>query len=395
MHASGHVKLTDFGSSRREDEVVEGGRVEGTEDYLAPELLRGGGMSQASDLWAYACLLYQMLAGKTPQWTSDSGPPSKRKKPKGKSSDHKADPSPSLPPPRTVQFDSVDSHFSDTFDPDARALISSILVVEPSQRFAVKVGEGGRLRVDYGVLMAHPFFAGVDWARLHTLTAPTLAGGSVAPAPDAKWARRKNSLMWAPMPKAYAFTDSDFVMETIEEEVSERNEGGGAQQSSEGVKRNHVGFNAEVHLSQLEEGEEEGEEDDEDDDLLLNGRPLVDVTAGDSIAPPSRQSSRVTSSTSRGESDAGASAALPPSHPPVGGGLRLPPRPRLGIKSAPPPRTAGGGAFVPDASPLSGVTVPGITGGQRSMGNPIAASLLTRMLGGASREAGAGGGPKQ
>ena len=433
VHASGHVKLTDFGSSRTEEEVVEGGRVEGTEDYLAPELFEGAGISQASDLWAFGCVLYQMLAGKTPAWLreEDSDRPTKRKKGKGKGQPHAASstqqPYSSSPPTasasvvdKAVHFDSLDDHFTDTFDADARALISALLVPDPFSRFSIvrdpsASSAASALRIDYAALKAHPFFAGVEWDVLHTLSAPSLAGGSVAPAPDAKWARRKNSLMWAPMPKAYAFNDSHFVMDTIPEDDSER--GGGAKAADKAAPDGHlrfVGFKADAAMTKVDEAEEdegEEEEDDAEDDfgLTLHGQRLRSLYADDANDdPPSaalprppvaRQSSRVAPPVTR-SSVAGlpgnrSPGSLPPAHPPASASS-LPPRPRLTIRSAPPPasRPAVSASFVPDASPLSGVHVPGISGGmgKRALGNPIAASLLNRVLANAGGSVGRGAG---
>ena len=426
VHASGHVKLTDFGSSRREEDVVEGGRVEGTEDYLAPELMKGSGISQASDLWAFGCVLYQMLAGKTPAWLreeDDDRGRTKRKKGRAKVNITSSTPQPSTSFPPTisataadkaVHFDSLDDHFPDSFDPDARALISALLVPEPAARFSIMrdpsaSSAASALRVDYAALKAHPFFAGVEWDVLHTLTAPTLAGGSVAPAPDAKWARRKNSLMWAPMPRAYAFTDSGFVMDTIAEDDSERARAAKPAEAAAVAadsRMKYTGFKAEAAMGKVDEAEEEGEDEEEgeeedDPSLALNGRRLRrfddddDDDHGDpapALLRPSvaRQSSRVAPPTTRAalaaEAHSAGAGALPPAHPPPSG-LSLPPRPRLAIRSAPPPpsRPAGSASFVPDASPLSGVHVPGINGGmgKRPLGNPIAASLLNRVLGNA------------
>ena len=45
-------------------------RVEGTLEYVAPEVSRlgGGRAGLASDLWALGCVLYQLLVGRTPVW---------------------------------------------------------------------------------------------------------------------------------------------------------------------------------------------------------------------------------------------------------------------------------------------------------------------------------------
>jgi serine/threonine protein kinase len=76
LTGSGHVKLTDFGSATI---VVNGGsggpppagdqgasKVEGTAEYIAPEVAAGQPPSFESDAWALGCVLYQMLAGRTP-----------------------------------------------------------------------------------------------------------------------------------------------------------------------------------------------------------------------------------------------------------------------------------------------------------------------------------------
>ncbi|RCI14479.1 hypothetical protein L249_5976 [Ophiocordyceps polyrhachis-furcata BCC 54312] len=85
-----HVKITDFGTARllrdpREPmnlngpdgslsaqdmrEIPEHTRAAsfvGTAEYVSPELLTQKTASKASDLWAYGCIIYQMLAGRPP-----------------------------------------------------------------------------------------------------------------------------------------------------------------------------------------------------------------------------------------------------------------------------------------------------------------------------------------
>ena len=453
VHASGHVKICDFGSSREEEESEQaaGGRLEGTEEYIAPEMKRGEAMSQASDLWAFACVLYQMLEGRTPAWlqrdADDEKEPNesdKRRRRKkaaaaaaaaeaarldavmrnggGGSADRMevdeeekdgrdgAEPQPG----KAVHFDADDERFSASFDRDARHLIASILVDPPAARFAVVTSPASssasgspRYSIDYDALMSHPFFSGIEWGVLHTLPAPALAGGTVAPAPDAKWARRKNSIMWAPMPKAYAFTDSSVVMDAIAEADAEREDkrGPAPDEAAADGRLRHVGFQQDKSMAKLEEAEdeEEGEEEDGDaegEEPLWNGSRLRDLTgeeddSGGSAAPP-RQSSRARTQTRRSNGvDASPAASfspapLPPAHPPASsassGSVSLPSRPRIAIRSAPAPSGRAqvtSASFVPDASPLSG------TGLQRALGNPTAAMLLNRVLGKEARSAAA------
>jgi hypothetical protein len=56
----GSVKLIDFGLSRRNDDTSPGG---GTPGYMAPELPRGDGHSAASDVYAFAVLMVEILTG--------------------------------------------------------------------------------------------------------------------------------------------------------------------------------------------------------------------------------------------------------------------------------------------------------------------------------------------
>jgi hypothetical protein len=68
--ASGVLKVADFGIAK----VIGGpgtaitklGEVIGTPAYIAPEQVRGGGLSPATDVYAVATMLYELLAGRLP-----------------------------------------------------------------------------------------------------------------------------------------------------------------------------------------------------------------------------------------------------------------------------------------------------------------------------------------
>ena len=65
VHASGYIKLADFGFSK----VVPNDRTFtlcGTPEYLAPELIQGKGYGRAIDYWALGVLLYEMAFGISP-----------------------------------------------------------------------------------------------------------------------------------------------------------------------------------------------------------------------------------------------------------------------------------------------------------------------------------------
>ena len=64
----GSAALTDFGLAKGAADTVltRPGQLLGTLDYLAPELLRGGEATQASDIYALGCVAYECLAGRPP-----------------------------------------------------------------------------------------------------------------------------------------------------------------------------------------------------------------------------------------------------------------------------------------------------------------------------------------
>lgn len=142
-------------------------RAEGTAAYLAPELVRDGTMPDtASDCWAVGCLLYQCLAGKPPFWAETA-----------------VDTMAAI-----VRFSRPDVSDADTlYPPGIFSVAAQGLVV---QLLAPRVHQ----RATLGATATHAFFAGVDVFTLYTMRAPELAVGVAAPAPDAKWARRQNSM---------------------------------------------------------------------------------------------------------------------------------------------------------------------------------------------------------
>ena len=64
----GSAALTDFGLAKGTALTVltRHGQVLGTLDYLAPELLRGGEATRASDVYALGCVAFECLAGRPP-----------------------------------------------------------------------------------------------------------------------------------------------------------------------------------------------------------------------------------------------------------------------------------------------------------------------------------------
>ncbi|KAI0539159.1 kinase-like domain-containing protein [Xylaria digitata] len=131
-----HVKITDFGTAKllsdprapqappkiedmgtssrgKEQDDDRAASFVGTAEYVSPELLTNKSACKASDLWAYGCIIYQMLAGRPPF--------------KGGS--------------EYLTFQKIvnlDYDFPPGFPPTARDLVERCLVLDPAQRLTIE-----------------------------------------------------------------------------------------------------------------------------------------------------------------------------------------------------------------------------------------------------------------
>jgi len=131
-----HVKITDFGTARllsdprapqappriedmgtssrgKEQDDNRAASFVGTAEYVSPELLTNKNACKASDLWAFGCIIYQMLAGRPPF--------------KGGS--------------EYLTFQkivSLDYEFPAGFPPAARDLVERLLVLDPARRLTIE-----------------------------------------------------------------------------------------------------------------------------------------------------------------------------------------------------------------------------------------------------------------
>ncbi|KAJ5211986.1 Serine/threonine-protein kinase PKH2 [Penicillium cinerascens] len=142
-----HVKITDFGTAkilkvpRRPDEstssippidstdIPEEERASsfvGTAEYVSPELLTDKNACKASDLWAFGCIIYQLLAGRPPFKAGNEY--------------------------QTFQkIVALDYEFPIGFPTVARDLVERLLVLDPARR----------LQIEH--IKNHEFFDGVSW----------------------------------------------------------------------------------------------------------------------------------------------------------------------------------------------------------------------------------------
>ncbi|KAL8906917.1 MAG: hypothetical protein Q9207_001725 [Kuettlingeria erythrocarpa] len=144
-----HVKITDFGTAKLLDsqndgkksngipeagELLDGSEVNkansfvGTAEYVSPELLRDKTACKASDLWAFGCIIYQLLAGRPPFKAANE----------------------------YLTFQKIlglDYEFPQDFPEVAKDLVERLLVLEPSSRLSIEH------------IKNHQFFEGVTWGR--------------------------------------------------------------------------------------------------------------------------------------------------------------------------------------------------------------------------------------
>lgn len=166
LAADGHLKLIDFGSAKlmEMDEGCEEGSsrcltdegssltgaprstpakrrcsLNGTADYVAPEVLRSTDVGYAADLWALGCLIYQMLVG-TPPFRDRS---------------------------EYLTFERItagDYSIPEGLAESAVDIIQQLLQMDAEKRLGSD---------DIASLKAHPFFDGIDWEGIRQQTAPS------------------------------------------------------------------------------------------------------------------------------------------------------------------------------------------------------------------------------
>lgn len=152
-----HIKVTDFGSAKIVQENEANSSVEedtsataaaarsfvGTAEYVSPELLRSDAVSKEADLWAFGCVIYQMLSGKSP---------------------FKA-------PTDYLIFQKIKNleyTIPEEFPQVGKDILEKLLCLHPEKRLGSQTTGGIQ------AIKEHPFFEGTDWDNLFETDAPPL-----------------------------------------------------------------------------------------------------------------------------------------------------------------------------------------------------------------------------
>ncbi|QSZ35900.1 hypothetical protein DSL72_007022 [Monilinia vaccinii-corymbosi] len=140
-----HIKITDFGTAKllpppgstpttfdiassADEESTRASSFVGTAEYVSPELLTDKNACKASDLWAYGCIIYQLLAGRPPFKAANE----------------------------YLTFQKIvalDYEFPKGFPPAARDLVERLLVLDPQRRLSIEH------------IKNHEFFTGIRFSR--------------------------------------------------------------------------------------------------------------------------------------------------------------------------------------------------------------------------------------
>ncbi|KAK4471858.1 hypothetical protein MN116_005247 [Schistosoma mekongi] len=137
LDKDGHIKIADFGLCK--EDMHYGASTKtfcGTPEYLAPEVLLDNDYGRSVDWWGLGVVMYEMMCGRLPFYSSD----------------------------HEILFELIlqeNVSFPACLSQPAQDILSRLLIKDPTSRL------GGGVQ-DVLEVMAHLFFASVDWDRLIT-----------------------------------------------------------------------------------------------------------------------------------------------------------------------------------------------------------------------------------
>ncbi|KAF3917452.1 Phototropin-2 [Orbilia brochopaga] len=133
-----HLQEQDFANNIGIPDHERANSFVGTAEYVSPELLTDKAACKGSDLWAFGCIIFQLLAGRPPFKAGNEY--------------------------QTFQkIVNLDYQFPPGFPKVARDLVERLLVLDPTKRLTIEH------------IKSHPFFEGTIWGkRLWKQKAPRL-----------------------------------------------------------------------------------------------------------------------------------------------------------------------------------------------------------------------------
>ncbi|KAJ3059810.1 Serine/threonine-protein kinase Sgk1 [Podochytrium sp. JEL0797] len=131
LNRDGHVVISDFALSKSES-VSDAGEMAGPVEYLAPETIQGEGTSISSDWWSFGVVLFEMMCGSHPFYSSN-----------------KAE--------METNIVSTGIKFPTHLSAEAKSILGNLLTREPSARLGTNNSEE---------ILRHAFFAGIDPVKL-------------------------------------------------------------------------------------------------------------------------------------------------------------------------------------------------------------------------------------
>jgi len=164
ISSNGHFKLTDFGISEigllhnkyvitnkinpegecaKEDKWVDSGKILGTQNYMAPEVIKCEKITFKTDYWSVGVILYELFANKTPFYKGNI--------------EEVFDNILNL----RIDWETFDKEVEDFQTREiAKDLISKFLVLDPAKRW-------GDTNIEE--VKAHTFFKKFDWANVKSM----------------------------------------------------------------------------------------------------------------------------------------------------------------------------------------------------------------------------------
>ena len=141
LDGEGHIVLTDFGLSREfqpDDTVRRATSFCGTIEYMAPEVVKGGGHDIAVDWWSLGVLTYELLTGASPFTVEGDR---------------------NTQPDISKRILNLEPMMPDFLGPEVKDFILRLLIKDPRKRLG-----GGP--TDAEEVKSHKFFHSINWDDL-------------------------------------------------------------------------------------------------------------------------------------------------------------------------------------------------------------------------------------